>query len=261
MCNGFGRIAVCGKGGVGKTAFIAMLSKVLLEDGKAGDLLIIDADPAVGLPSALGITVKNTIGQVREQVLDAAESNDPDAGKNMASKLDYLIMESLVEADGFSYIAMGRTEKRGCYCSVNDLLRLALDSMTDKFDTILIDGEAGLEQINRQVTKSLDYLYILTDASNRGRETIEHIRHIVVDEKTVECGDVEVILNRVPDGKEDALTDLIGKQDLPIGGIIPLDETVIEYDLVGRSLHELPDDSPALAAVRRIGKRLAKKTE
>ncbi len=60
--------AVCGKGGVGKTAFTAMMSRVLVESGKAGKLLVIDAGPAMGLLTALGIRVNRTMGQVREDI-------------------------------------------------------------------------------------------------------------------------------------------------------------------------------------------------
>ena len=62
-------IAVCGKGGVGKTALTAMMSRVLVESGKAGKLLVIDADPAMGLLTALGIRVNRTMGQVREDII------------------------------------------------------------------------------------------------------------------------------------------------------------------------------------------------
>ena len=64
--------AVCGKGGVGKTAITAMMSRVLVESGKAGKLLVIDADPAMGLLTALGIRVKRTMGQVREDIIKTA---------------------------------------------------------------------------------------------------------------------------------------------------------------------------------------------
>ncbi len=58
-------VAVCGKGGVGKTAFTAMMSRVLLESGRAGKLLLIDADPAMGLLIALGVKVRRSMGQIR----------------------------------------------------------------------------------------------------------------------------------------------------------------------------------------------------
>ena len=67
-------IAVCGKGGVGKTAITAMMTRVLIESGKGGKLLVIDADPAMGLLTALGVQVSRTMGQVREDIIKSARS-------------------------------------------------------------------------------------------------------------------------------------------------------------------------------------------
>ena len=67
-------VAVSGKGGTGKTAFTAMMTRALLESGRAGRLLLIDADPALGLPGAVGVRVKRTMGQVREEIIKTARS-------------------------------------------------------------------------------------------------------------------------------------------------------------------------------------------
>jgi CO dehydrogenase maturation factor len=139
-------LAVCGKGGVGKTAFTSMMSRVLLESGKAGNLLLIDADPAMGLPNALGIDVRHTMGQVRENIIETARKGKKKETVQLVDTLDYMALEALIETDDFALLAMGRTETLGCYCPVNDLLRGAIESLSKSFDTIIIDGEAGLEQ-------------------------------------------------------------------------------------------------------------------
>ena len=139
-------IAVCGKGGVGKTAFTAIMATALLESEQAGKLLLIDADPAMGLPLALGIKVERTMGQVREEIIKTAKRGKKDENVQLVDKLDYMTFEALHEMDGFALLAMGRTETLGCYCPVNELLRGTIESLSESFDTILIDGEAGLEQ-------------------------------------------------------------------------------------------------------------------
>ncbi len=77
-------VAVCGKGGTGKTASTALMARVLSESNRAGKLLLIDADPAMGLISALGISVERTMGQVREQIIHTAKKGK-DEEKSMAT--------------------------------------------------------------------------------------------------------------------------------------------------------------------------------
>ncbi len=71
-------IAVCGKGGTGKTASTAMMARAFAESGRAGRLLLIDADPAMGLSSALGISVRTTMGQVRETIIKTSKRAKPE---------------------------------------------------------------------------------------------------------------------------------------------------------------------------------------
>jgi CO dehydrogenase maturation factor len=160
-------VAVCGKGGTGKTAFTAMMTKALLESHLAGKLLLIDADPALGLPNALGVKVKRTMGQIRENIIKTARTADQSEKTQIADRLDYMILEALIETDGYALLAMGRTETLGCFCPVNDLLRGAIETLSKSFDTIIIDGEAGVEQINRQVVRHVDTLVIVSDHRQR----------------------------------------------------------------------------------------------
>jgi len=241
-------IAVCGKGGVGKTAFTAMMSRVLLESGRAGNLLLIDADPAMGLPNALGINVGRTMGQVRENIIETARQGRKKETVRLVDTLDYMALEALIETDDFALLAMGRTETLGCYCPVNDLLRGAIEALSKSFDTIIIDGEAGLEQINRQVMRGVDTLIIVSDATSRGIQTASLIRKMVQDDKVIHCGKMGLVFNRVQ-GNEELLRQSAEEIGLELFGYIPQDENIAYHDLVGRPLTELPVISPGLTAV------------
>lgn len=243
--------AVCGKGGVGKTAFTAMLASALVKKSKNKGLLLIDADPALGLTNALGVTVKKTIGQVREAVIEAARSGDEADKKEISDSLDYMIMESMVEGDDFSLIAMGRSESQGCFCPINNLLRDSIELLSKEFHTILIDGEAGLEQINRQVVSELDSLILLTDGSARGLQTVEVLNSMVKDDHVVKCGNIGVVFNRAVSNDE-FLKESAAKIGVNIFGIIPQNTELAEYDAKGISLSELPADNPAVATVNSI---------
>jgi CO dehydrogenase maturation factor len=249
--NGARLISVCGKGGAGKTAITAMMARALADGGRAGKLLVIDADPALGQLSALGAKANRTMGQIREEIIRTAQKGNKDAKTELAEKLDYMVFEALSETHQFALLAMGRTETLGCYCSVNSLLRGAIERLSESFDTILVDGEAGLEQINRQVVRRLTTLLIVSDPTSRGMETAAVIKHMVEEERVIQCERMGLVFNRVI-GNENLLQQSAAKIGLEVFGFIPQDQQIAEYDLVARPIIELPADSPAQAAVREI---------
>lgn len=244
-------VSVCGKGGTGKTAMIAMMARALVDTRRAGKLLVIDADPALGQLSALGARVDRTMGQVREDIIRTARKGNQEAKVELAEKLDYMVFEALSELPQFALLAMGRTETLGCYCPVNSLLRGAIEKLSDSFDTILVDGEAGLEQINRQVVRRLDTLFIVSDPTSRAIETAAQVKHMVEEERIIEVQRLGLIFNRVM-GNEELLQAAAAKIGVPVFGYVPQDPQIAAYDLVGRPITSLPVDSTALAAVRTI---------
>ncbi len=249
--NGTRLVSVCGKGGAGKTALIAMMTRALVDSGRAGKLLVIDADPALGQLSALGARANRTMGQVREDIIRVAQQGNTSAKAALADKLDYMVFEALCELEDFAVLAMGRTETLGCYCPVNSLLRSAIEKLSHSFDTILVDGEAGLEQINRQVVRRLDTLVIVSDPSSRGLETAAVIKQMVEKEKIIHCRRMGIVFNRVA-GNEELLRDSAARLGLDVFGLVPLDEQLAAFDLVGKPIMQLPATSRALSAVREL---------
>ncbi len=242
-------VSVCGKGGCGKTAITAMMTRAFIDSGRAGKLLVIDADPALGQLSALGAKVARTMGQVREDIIRTVQGGKKEAKTEIANQLDYLVFEALNEMDDYALLAMGRTETLGCYCPVNSLLRSAIETLSESFDTILIDGEAGLEQINRQIVRRLDTLLIISDPSSRGLETAAVVRDMVLEEKMIECRRMGLVFNRVS-GNEELLRDSAAQLGIEVLGVIPQDDAIGAHGLVGKPISELPADSPGLVAVK-----------
>ncbi len=247
-------VAVCGKGGVGKTAFTAMAGRALMESGVAGRLLLIDADPAMGLLTALGTSVRLTMGGIREEVIHTSRSGGQRDKTELLDTLDYMAFEALGELDNYAVLAMGRTETLGCFCPVNDLLRVTIESLSSSFDTILVDGEAGLEQINRQVMRGVDTLVVVTDPTSRGLETAALIRKMVEEDKVIECGKMGLVFNRFQ-GNRELLQNSASEIGLEVLGYVPQDEHIAHHDLVGKPLTELPSDSVGLKAAREIVER------
>jgi CO dehydrogenase maturation factor len=157
----------------------------------------------------------------------------------------------LTELDRFSVLAMGRTETLGCFCPVNTLLRNAIEALADNFDTVLIDCEAGLEQINRQVVKELQTLLVISDPSSRGMETAAMIRKMIVEDRVIRCDKVRLVFNRVC-GNEDYLRESAATLEIELAGLVPFDENIAQFDLVGKPITDLPSDSPSLESYRRI---------
>jgi CO dehydrogenase maturation factor len=193
------------------------------------------------------------MGQVREDIIRTAREKGEDEKSQLLDRLDYLILEALYEANQFALIAMGRSESLGCFCPVNTLLREAIETLSRSFDTILIDGEAGLEQINRQVMRRVDTLLIVSDATSRGMETAAMIRDLVQNERVIQCEKIGLVFNRVQDNKE-VLQQLAQGLNLPVFGFIPYDNQIAYYDLVARPLLGL-FSSAALDAVRGVVER------
>ena len=161
-------LAVAGKGGVGKTSLAAALVKKLVETKKNAKILAIDADPAVGLSTVLHVPVKTTIDDIRKQVVATVKDGDTKTALELLSDAKYEIYDAIVEQDGYAFIAIGRPEAAGCYCKINSYLKEVITMLSSRFDYVVIDGEAGIEQINRRVMEKVTHLICVTDASKKG---------------------------------------------------------------------------------------------
>jgi len=195
-------IAVCGKGGVGKTFLTAAMVK-LLADREDTKILAIDADPSFGLAPALGVKVKKTVNDIRSDLIDTIKKGKRTGDKSeLLSRLDYEVFDALEESANLAVLAIGRPEDEGCYCQVNQLLKEIIEALSRNFDLVLIDGEAGVEQINRRVMQTVDDLVLITDTSAKGVNVVSAIKKLVDDRRAVECRRVGLVINRVGSRKE-----------------------------------------------------------
>jgi len=236
------KIAVVGKGGVGKTTISALLVKVLSKKGK---VLAIDADPAGGLSAALGVKVEKTLEDVRNEIVNMIRERYDKV--EVASSVDYKVLEALHEHEMFSFLAMGRPESEGCYCQLNSMLREAIEFLSTSFDYVVIDGEAGIEQINRRVMRSADVLLVVTDTTKKGFHVANQIRSVA--EKAVMFRRCALVVNKVREPLE------VVSKDFDSVFLVPEDEVIFEFDVEGRPLLDI-NDSPALRSVEKMVKTL-----
>jgi CO dehydrogenase maturation factor len=242
-------IAVSGKGGAGKTSVSALIIKNLMA-ADSGKILAIDADPATGLATALGMEPGKTVNDIRKDVVKAVKRGKMQASDDTASLLDYELFGALVQNKNLALLAIGRPEEEGCFCKVNSLLKDIIQDLAARFDMVVIDGEAGVEQINRRVMSNVDSLILVSDTSAKAVNVIKTIAHLVKDQNACRCKDIGLVLNKVRSEAE--VENIRNGLPVPIYGYLPEDDNIRAYDFAGRSFLEMPDDDPANRAVQGI---------
>jgi CO dehydrogenase maturation factor len=244
-------IALAGKGGTGKTTLAALLIRHLVKRDSYS-VLAIDADPSTNLNLALGLPLMRTVGDIREELLVEAQSGTVATGMARQDYLNYHLRMSIEEGDAVDLLAMGRPEGPGCYCPVNHMLRQIVDGLSEHYDYIVIDNEAGMEHLSRRTTKDVDLLLIVTDPTIRGIKAAEGILALA-GELDINIKRTALVVNRVVgDELPQPLLDAIEQMDVELAGVVPADPNVNEFDAWGRPLVELESDSPVVASVGRI---------
>lgn len=246
MNNNATIIALSGKGGVGKTSISAAIVKLLIENFPDKKILAIDADPAVGLSTALGIEVKTTIDDIRKEIVSSVEDGDTKTAIELLGDARYKIFDALVETDGFAFIAVGRPESAGCYCKINSYLKEVISILSADFDYVVIDGEAGIEQINRRVMEKVTHLLLITDASKKGTQVISTIKNVA--DELVMYKKIGAIINRLPD---ESVLQHINTNGIPVLSYIKSDKNLVIYDIEGKNITKLPGDSEVVEGARK----------
>ena len=239
-------IAVTGKGGTGKTALVALMVKILGRDNRV-KLLAVDADSAISLPQTLGMKADKTVSDIRQEIIE-----NPEARSKLAdTHIRTVIGSILKQKEGINLLVMGRPEGPGCFCSINDLLKYGIETLSRDFAVTIVDGEAGPEQINRRVLENVDTLIIVADASIRSMQTANSIRQIAQIGEAAKFAKIGLVINRMTEKKK-AIVQAAQQTDLKILGYIPEDENITKYDLAGKPILKLPDTSPSVIAVEKI---------
>ena len=239
-------IALSGKGGVGKTSISATIVKLLVEAYPDKKILAIDADPAVGLSTALGIEVQMTIDDIRKEIVESVEDGQTKSAIELLGNARYKIFDALVETDGFAFIALGRPESAGCYCKINAYLKEVISILSNEFDYVIIDGEAGIEQINRRVMEKVTHLLLITDASKKGTQVISTIKNVA--DELVMYQKIGAIVNRIP---EESVIPYIDTKGIQVLSYIPSDSNLAIYDIEGRNIMKLPDNSDVVEGTKK----------
>jgi CO dehydrogenase maturation factor len=232
------KIAISGKGGVGKTLLAAFLSRIFAESGFS--VIAIDADPDANLAATLGFTHPEKITPISglsDLIEERVGVRPGQSGSffKLNPRVDDLPEEYSVKLDGIKLMVMGRIKRggTGCYCSEGALLQALVSHLLLQRDEIVImDMEAGIEHLSRGTTKAVDKLIIVVEPGHRSIETAQTIFKLGHD---LGVESITVVGNKIRNTSDREFI----KKNLPgmeILGFISYDPAITEADLAAKPL-------------------------
>ena len=242
------KIAVTGKGGVGKTSFASLMAYVLTERGQK--VYAIDADPnatlghALGFPPALAVQV-TPIVEMDDLIEERTGARPGEYGRmfKLNPRVDDIPERFSVEHRGVHLLQMGtvRGAGAGCVCPENAVLRtLVTYLLLREKETVILDMVAGLEHLGRGTARAVDAMFTIVEPGTRSIDTAKRIASLARD---LRVESLWVVANKVRRPSDEAFIreHLDG---LPLVGTLPFSERAIEADMESRALY---DAAPELA--------------
>jgi CO dehydrogenase maturation factor len=242
------KIAIGGKGGVGKTTVASLLSRSLAADGAR--VIAIDADPVTNLAAGLGIDETEPITPISELTELIEERTGAKAGTmggffSLNPKVDDIPDRFSRDRDGVKLLVMGTVQSggSGCICPESTILKALMTHLIlSRDDIVVMDMEAGVEHLGRATSASVDALLIVVNPGARSRAAAEKIRKLGND---IGIKRILVLANRIrnPEDKQLVQESLA---DFEIVGYLPEDDEIVAADREGRrpfdDLHQAPKD-------------------
>lgn len=250
------KIAITGKGGVGKTTLSGTMACIL---SKTYKVFAIDADPDMNLASSLGIHTEITpISRMRDLIKERTGA-EPGSAFGEVFKMNPQISdlpESLSvkydASDNLRILVMGTVEKggEGCICPASVLLKALMRNLIlKKNELVILDMEAGIEHLGRRTAEAVDMMIIVVEPGLKSLETAERIKKLATD---IGIKKIMAVINKVSNKEEEKFVlQKLEKLDLEVLGSIPRDETVVMADMEGKPLAHYPD-SKAFKSIEEI---------
>ena len=231
------KIAISGKGGVGKTLLSSLLSKKFADSGYS--VIAIDADPDANLAATLGFPDADKITPISEMTDLIEERTGARPGESapfftMNPKVDDIPEKYALKSDGIRLMRMGRLKRggSGCYCPENALLQALMSHLLiARNEVIILDMEAGIEHLGRGTSSMVDKLIVVVEPGRRSIETAVNIRQLAAD---IGIKKLAVVANKVrkQSDREFLISNL---SDFDFLGFIPYDQAVVDADLANQS--------------------------
>ncbi len=254
------KIVSMGRGGSGKTSFVALMTKFFIETGRV-PLLLVDVDPDQNLGEMVGLDMreegKKTISELLVETF--LEEGGTTVGVPPSERIESKIWErGLYEGSSFDLIAIGTKFREGCYCLPDAALKRALEVLGKTYRCVLIDSPAGLEHLNRRIASEVDDIFDIIDPSRKSFNHVERAYKVAM-EVEIDFKNFYVVGGyRFQEGLEQEVEK---RTKLKYLGKIAYDEQVERYGLLGKSLLELPSTTLAYKSVKKIMERAGYKNE
>ena len=255
------KIAISGKGGVGKTMVAALLSRTFADSGYS--VIAIDADPDANLAATLGFPATEQIIPLSEMKTLIEERTGAQPGGfgsyfKLNPKVDDLPEKYCQEYNGIKLMVMGQVKKggSGCYCPENVLLQALISHLLlARDEVVILDMEAGIEHLGRATARAIDKLIVVVEPGRRSIETAHRINKLAED---IGLNNIGIVGNKVrsQSDKEFIISYLDSFEFL---GFIPYDPAIIDADLANLSL--LDSSQQVAAEVRNIYQALLRRAK
>ena len=247
-----GTIVITGRGGTGKSSFTTLLSRYLGEKG-AQPLLLVDSDPDESLAEMIGIDLeshnKRSIAEVLSEIIEERKMATM-SGMTPTDKIEpFIWQESLYEGrDFFDFIGIGTKWISGCYCMPDRSLGQIMNMWGKNYEYVIVDSPAGVEHLNRRITKKVKNVFNILDPSKKSFDNAARSYKIML-EVDIEFDNYYLVGGyRFPESLEKEAHN----QPFQFLGRIEPDPQIMEYNIQGKSLLELPETSPAYQSIKKI---------
>ena len=242
-------IAMAGKGGTGKSTIATLIIRYVTQElGKA--VLAVDADPNSSLGISLGVGVKGTIADIRDDVVE--KRVDIPASMSKERYIEYCIEDCIVEENKFDLLTMGRPEGPKCYCYANNILRKYLDKAEQSYPFIVIDTEAGMEHLSRRTTNDVDLLIIAFESTIIGVRTAKRITELI-ESLPIKIKESIYVMCKVPKkGVSEKVEAEISESGFEVSAKLPFDDEIFEYITSGESLLEISKENTVYSEIRNL---------
>ncbi len=239
------KIAITGKGGVGKTTLAAVLSHLFASGGKR--VIAVDADPDANLAQALGIKPADIerirpIGEMAELIEErvGAKPGQPGAMFKLNPRVDDLPEDFGFRIDNITLLIMGKSKAAasGCYCPEHVFLRRLLKHLiVERDEVVIVDMEAGIEHLTRGTAESVDAFIVVVEPGQRSIQTAATVKELA---KGLGVKKVFVVANKV---RNDADMQFLSEhiEGMELLGPLRFRQSVMDADLKGISPYEVPD--------------------
>ncbi|MBI5207340.1 MAG: AAA family ATPase [Candidatus Firestonebacteria bacterium] len=229
------KIAVTGKGGVGKTTLAATLAKLFAKDGY--NVIALDADPDANLAQTLGISEEKQkelipIAEMKTLINERTGKDEDGVGNffRLNPKVDDIPQKYALNHEGIKLLVLGKVHQggSGCYCPENVFLKSLLSHLIiQSEDIVIVDMEAGIEHLTRGSSRSVDFLIVVVEPGTKSLQTAKTIYKLAKD---LGIKNIYSVGNKIlKDDEKEFLKNSI--PEIPFLGFIPYKEKIIEADL------------------------------